>query len=210
MPPRRCLLLVAILLVPARAQALDDPWAWRVGIGYGRATQQAFPLNDRDYRYETRGYKLFVNRRLMEGGAFGLELQLGPSIYAARHRLVNPYYVQPKDGPDYLAQRARFTREQAIREYALNVGVLVRYRLTEPLSVFVLGSIGPMVIDTPTERLARGFAFSDVIACGVGIRARRFLLEVGPGLRHASNAETHLPNSGLNSVSIDVGVSYFP
>jgi hypothetical protein len=194
----------------ARAQALDDPGAWRVGLGSGRATQQAFPLNDRDYRYQATGYKLFFNRPLLEGGAFGLELQLGPSIHAARHRLVNPYYVQPKEGPDYLAQRARFTQERAIREYALNVGVLMRFRLTEPLSVFVLGSTGPMVIDTPTERLARGFAFSDVIACGVGIRARRLLVEVGPVLRHASNANTHRPNSGLNSVGIDVGVSYSP
>ena len=206
----RRLLLVVSALLAARSDAQDEPMAWRIGVAYGRATQQVFPFDDPNYRYENQGVKLLFNLPLLEAGAFSLELQLGPAIYIAQHRLVNPYYVKPSDGPDYLAQRARFTQEQALREHALNVGLLLRYRVAGPISLFVLGSTGPMIIDTPTERLASGLAFSDVLACGVGVRAGRFLLEVGPALRHASNANTRKPNSGLNSVSVDVGLSFSP
>ncbi len=149
-----------------------------------------------------------MNRELEWPRPLGLELQLEPSFYVERHRLLNMYFVGPHSGPDYLTRRARYLQGVTVHEYALNVGLLWRVRATRKLSFFVLGSVGPMWSDAATERLARGLAFSDIVAVGVGYRLGRALLEVRPGLRHESNAETQLPNSGHNSVTLDVALSF--
>jgi hypothetical protein len=130
-------------------------------------------------------------------------------MYSARHKLLNEYYVQPKDGTDYLEQREIFTKEKTITEYVLNVGFLIRYDPKESFSFFVLGSIGPTYSDTKTERLARGFAFSDVLAIGVAYKTGRIMFEISPGIRHVSNADLKYPNSGHNSSNIDFGISVF-
>ena len=83
-----------------------------------------------------------------------------------------------------------------------------RVRLTRALSLFALVSVGPMWSEAATERLARGFAFSDILGVGVGYRMGRALLEVRPGLRHESNAHLQLPNSGHNTTTLDLAVSF--
>lgn len=62
--------------------------------------------------------------------------------------------------------------------------------------------------DTETERLARGFAFSDFIAAGAAFKTRSLLFELRPGLRHVSNADLKFPNCGHNGTTIDIAVSY--
>jgi hypothetical protein len=70
-----------------------------------------------------------------------------------------------------------------------------------------LGSIGPMISDTETERLAKGFAFSDIVDLGVGYKVGKIMFEVRPGVRHVSNANLQSPNSGLNSSNINFSIS---
>jgi hypothetical protein len=179
----------------------------RAGVNYGTGTQQFFPFNSPDYSYNVRSYKVVLNTQLRKTGSFSFELQFEPGIYSAKHKLLNECFVQPKDGADYLQQRERFTKEKTITEYALNCGMLVRYTPKSRFSFFILGSIGPMISDTETEHLARGFAFSDIIALGVGYKAGKIMFEIRPGLRHVSNANLKLPNSGHNSSNIDFGIS---
>jgi Lipid A 3-O-deacylase (PagL) len=209
--PLGALLAVAWALGAPGGSALaqDGRAGDRVGLEGSLGTQQLAPFDDRDYLYRTRGYKLLVNHPFLRRGAVSYEWQLEPSVYLASHRLLNQYYVKPSSGPDYLARRAAYTRDQAITEFALNLGALVRLHPSERWSLFVMASTGPMYSDTRTERMARGLAFSDVVACGVGYQVGEVMLELRPGLRHVSNGNLQLPNAGYNSVNVDLSVSVF-
>jgi len=206
--PLQAIWVAALLVAGSSARAEDAGPAWRLGLGASYGTQRTFPYGNRNYLHDDTGYKLLANRTLWAAGTWSLELQLEPSVYVVRHRLLNLYFVGPSHGPDYLAQRARFLRGESYEEYALNLGLVGRYRLTQVMSLFVLASAGPMWSEAATERLARGFAFSDIVAVGVGYRIRGALLEVRPGLRHESNADLQLPNSGHNTTTLDLAVSF--
>jgi hypothetical protein len=201
------LLLIVGLFTIAQSYGQDEQRAFRMGISYGIGTQQILPYNNPDYSYNVRGYKGLINYPLKKSGRFSYELQIEPGIYLARHQLLNKFFIQPDRGANYLELRDLFTQERTITEYALNVGILVRYNLKERLSFFVLGSVGPMISDTETERLARGFAFSDIFAFGVAYKVGKVMFELRPGLRHVSNLNLQYPNSGHNSSNIDFGIS---
>jgi hypothetical protein len=179
----------------------------RAGITYGIGTQQIFPYNSPDYSYKVRGYKGLINFTLKKSKKFSYELQFDPGIYKASHQLLSANFIQPDFGLDYMEQREIFTQRRTITEYAFNVGVLVRYSLKKRISFFIFGSTGPMFSDTATERLARGFAFSDIVDLGVAYKVGKIMFELKPGVRHVSNLDTKFPNSGHNSSNIDFSIS---
>lgn len=204
------LIRVLLFLVISATQifAQDTTRGARLGLTYSRGSQQCFPYNDPDYNYCFNGYKLLFNYPL-KTGVFSYELQLEPGVYKASHQLLNEYYIQPEDGDDYLLQREIYTQEKTIMEYAFNVGIQIRYNLNSMFSIILLGSIGPMYSDTQTERLAEGFAFSDIVQIGAACRFNRFMVEIKPGLRHLSNLDIQQPNAGHNATTIDFGISIF-
>lgn len=180
----------------------------RAGVNFSFGTQQFFPYNDPDYNHDVSAYKAQITYAIFKPGVISYELQFEPGIFRARHQLLNVFFVQPDAGDDYLLQREIFAKETTITEYALNVGFIMRYTPKDKLSLFVLGSIGPMISNTETERLARGFAFSDIIAVGMAYKVGKVMFEIRPGLRHVSNADLKMPNSGHNSSNIDFGISF--
>lgn len=201
------LLFIIGLLMCLLSFAQEEGRSLRLGISYGVGKQQIFPYNNSDYSHNVHGYKALINYPLKQSGKFTYELQVEPGIYVVRHKLLNKFFIQPDKGANYLELRDLFSQERTITEYALNVGIQVRYSATKNFSVFVLGSIGPMISDTETERLAKGFAFSDIFAFGVAYKVGKIMFEIRPGLRHVSNLNLQYPNSGHNSSNIDFGVS---
>jgi hypothetical protein len=200
--------IISILMV-AKSFAQEESRSLRLGLKYGIGTQQIFPYNSPDYTYKVSGYKGLINIQLKKYRILSFEMQLEPGIYIARHQLLNEYFVQPRWGADYLEKREVFTKEKTITEYAINVGILVRYDLKKRISFFILGSVGPMFSNTETERLAKGFAFSDVLALGVTYKVGKIMFEMAPNLRHVSNANLQFPNCGHESLNIDFGISVF-
>ncbi|AOW21999.1 hypothetical protein LPB138_03805 [Urechidicola croceus] len=73
------------------------------------------------------------------------------------------------------------------------------------MSIYAQGSIGPMITDTETERMAKGFAFSDVLSFGLSYKIKTIILDLRYGVRHVSNAELQQPNSGYNSTNFEFG-----
>lgn len=201
------MILVFNILVSLQLKAQEESKSLRLGIDYSMGKQPFFPFSSRDYSYKVNSYKVLINYFLRKTKRFSYELQIEPGIYFAKHQLLNEYFIQPKDGADYLELREIFTKEKTITEYALNIGIVIRYNVKERLNFFFLGSIGPMISDTETERLAKGFAFSDIVALGVGYKIGKIMFEISPGLRHVSNANLKKPNSGHNSSNIDFGIS---
>jgi hypothetical protein len=180
----------------------------RAGISVGMGSQQLFPYDDPDYTHECKSLKGLFNYELKRTGRISCELQIEPGLFLAKHQLLNEFFIQPESGADYLQQRVKYSFERTITEIAVNAGILVRYNSGEKLGFFILGSIGPMYSDSSTERLAGGFAFSDIIEAGVSYNTGKIMFEIRPGLRHTSNADLWFPNSGHNSTTIDFGLSF--
>ena len=199
--------IVCFMLILQTSVCQDNIRKIRIGFISGFGSQQVFPYDDQDYNYSFSSYKVPVNYPLNKG-LISFEIQAEPSLFLSKHRLLNKYFVQPEYGPDYLLLREKYAEEKSITECSLNIGLQIRFKPHGKLSYFILGSTGPMFINTETERLARGFAFSDIIAFGIQYNLKNLTLEIRPGLRHASNLNFQFPNSGYNAVTIDVGISF--
>ena len=65
-----------------------------------------------------------------------------------------------------------------------------------------------MISDTETERLSKGFAFSDVLAVGLSYNLRKIRFDITPSVRHVSNAGLQSSNAGFNTKNIDFGLVY--
>ncbi|WP_299672722.1 acyloxyacyl hydrolase [uncultured Tenacibaculum sp.] len=178
-----------------------------LGLNYGRATQNSFPLNDPDYDYDNQYLKVQINYPLTLKDNFNFELLIEPSVYFANHQLLNEQFVLPTT-ENYLELREKFTKRRAFEEYALNIGILVRYNVFSNFSSYLLGSVGPMISNEDTERLRRGFAFSDILGLGFSWKQKRILFDFRLTLRHNSNLNFASPNKGHNSFGIESGISF--
>ena len=74
--------------------------------------------------------------------------------------------------------------------------------------LYALGSIGPMITDTETERMSDGFAFADVVAFGVTAKVNQFRFDIRSSVRHVSNSGLNSENAGYNTKNVEIGVSY--
>lgn len=179
-----------------------------LGLNYGQSTQNKFPLNNRDYLYNNRYFKIQINYLIATKKKFKYELIIEPSIYNSKHQLLNKYFIQPHRGFDYLEQREYFTKKRSFNEYALNIGIIIRYTIFNNFSTYLLGSLGPMISGEDTERLKKGFAFSDILGFGFSYKQKNILFDLRMSLRHNSNANFYQPNDGHNSVGIESGISF--
>lgn len=202
------LLLSVVVISTGLLKGQDTTRTVRLGLSFARGSQQMFPYNDKDYTYSFNGYKIIINFPI-KTGKISYELHAEPAIYSSHHQLLNKYYIQPEAGDDYLLQREIYTQEKTIIEYALNLGILIRYNFRSPFSLSFIASVGPMYSGTATERLAKGFAFSDIVAIGAAYKVKNLMFEVRPGVRHVSNADLKMPNAGHNAATIDFGISVF-
>jgi hypothetical protein len=95
-------------------------------------------------------------------------------------------------------------------EFGLNVGVQHMLPLSRNFYVYALISSGPQFITVHTERQAHGFIFSDNMGAGTYyFFGKNLALNTGFRIRHMSNANTRMPNHGINTVNFLMGVSYF-
>lgn len=174
-----------------------------VGFYYGFGNE----FKNRDYTFINQYYKLQLNYLIKETKAFKYELMIQPELNLAKHQLINPYFITPAD-PDYIAKRERFSKINDINQYVINFGLILRKQISKSLSLFVLGSVGPMISAAETERLGKGFAISNVLAFGVTCKLKRFEFDIRPNVRHVSNAGLSSPNIGFNTKNIELGVSF--
>ena len=178
------------------------------GFAWGKGRQPLLPFTNNDYSYKVTNYSFLINFKLREFRHCNLELQLEPAFHSVKYKLNNEYFIQPATSPDYLRLREKYSRERTYGEYGVNINFSLRYFLNPHLSVFALMGVGPVYSETETERLAGGFAFSDIVALGLAYKTGRVSFELRPALRHVSNANLKKPNSGHNSTNIDFGILY--
>lgn len=200
---RKLLLCLLLLFSVLKITAQEANSRFSIGFNYGFGSE----FNNKDYTFENHFYKAQLYYKLKERKHFQYEILVQPEINFAKHQLLNFYFVKPET-PDYQEKRDRYTQLKDVREYVLNLGFLIRKPINKNCSFYVLGSVGPMITDTETERMSKGFAFADVLALGFSFRIQKIQFDIRPELRHVSNAGLSSTNAGYNTKNIEFGISY--
>ena len=144
-----------------------------------------------DYKYRVKFHKLQYNYTFWERRTWSLDavgiLQLNTSKYLNT------------------ASESNYTQGY---ELGFNVGVALRKRIYKDyLSCYALLSTGPHYISGAPTRQIDGFIFSDNLFIGFDIKlVDNIYLNIRPGFRHISNAETRHPNLGINSFALTGGI----
>lgn len=192
-------LLFAVLNINAQQKSSD----FRIGMSYGFGSE----FNNTDYTFTNHFYKAQLYYRLKKTRNFEYDILVQPEINFGKHQLLNLYFVKPET-PNFEEKRVEYMQLKNVHEYVLNLGFMVRKPIGKIFSCYVLGSIGPMITDTETERMSKGFAFADVLAVGFTAAYDQFQLDIRPSLRHVSNAGLGSSNAGYNTKNIEFGISY--
>jgi hypothetical protein len=198
------LLLVAFLLLYC---CCLYPQAKKHRVSLGIKSGIGNEIKNFNYSFTNQYYKIDFNYLLKGSKGFSYELVVQPEINRGTHQLLNFYFVTP-DEENYIEKRQRFTQLKNVNQYVLNIGFLLRKNLGKTVSLYIQGTVGPMISDTETERLSRGFAFSDVFALGLSFKHKQIRVDVVSSLRHVSNAGTQRSNAGFNTKNIELGLSY--
>lgn len=187
------------------AQIKKENIKW--GISYGTGVNK-YPFKSKDYSHEVDFYKVVINYKIIQKKRWSYEINLEPSYNIAEHQLLNKWFIKDTDSEDYLELRDLYTQKRTIKEYVLNIGFVARYSFFKTFSGYAIGSIGPMISDKATERLAKGYAFSDVFGLGLSCHIRKTQLNLGYSIRHTSNLELKSPNNGHDSTNIEFSILY--
>lgn len=196
-------LLIILFFVVIKISAQDEKSKFAIGFNYGFGSE----FNNKNYTFTNHFYKVQLYYKLKETKHFQYEILVQPEVNFGTHQLLNFYFVKPET-PDFEQKREEYTKLKDIHEYVLNIGFLVRKPISKTFSVYALGSIGPMITDTETERMSDGFAFADVLALGFSARLDKLQFDIRPSIRHVSNAGLGAENAGYNTKNIEFGISY--
>lgn len=164
-----------------------------IGLIIGSGSEKLGTIVDLgfDYKYRVKFHKLQYNYTFWERRTWSLDavgiLQLNTSKYLNT------------------ASESNYTQGY---ELGFNVGVALRKRLYKDyLSCYALLSTGPHYISGAPTRQIDGFIFSDNLFIGFDIKlVDNIYLNIRPGFRHISNAETRHPNLGINSFALTGGI----
>lgn len=180
----------------------------KLGFAYGTGSQNKPPFDLVDYTHEVTFYKALINYRFKQKRKWAFEMSLEPSFNVAEHQLLNEHFIKPKDDENYEALRELYTQKRTFNEYVLNCGLVARYFIYKNISTYVIGSLGVMTADKATERLAKGFAFSDVAGLGLSYEINKIQLDFRYSVRHTSNLELQQPNKGHNTTNMEFGLLF--
>jgi hypothetical protein len=119
-----------------------------------------------------------------------------------KHKGRVSFYLEPQINP--------VVNSKMNIEYGIGLGIKYMYPITDKLSPYIMGSVGPHYISVVTNDQANGFIFADTI--GVGFYyflTKNSAINLGYRFRHISNADLADPNSGIDTHSGTIGYSVF-
>ena len=191
------------------SQESVPPKKWlRMGLVYGYSSQNTYIRQDSDYTYESNVFKIPCHFNISTKNKHSWEMLVEPSYYHSQHESLNywhKFYTSSSNANEF---RNKYMRPKNMNEYVLNLGVLYRYKISAKSSIYCSGNTGPMYIDTDTERLKKGFAFSDIFALGANYKVDKLSFDVKCMIRHVSNLNFKYPNFGYNAVGFEFGTFY--
>lgn len=194
-----------LIFIIGFSQDTIPKYKWlRTGFSLGYASQNSFIKQESDYTLESKSFKFSNHFNLYRSKKNYFEILVEPSYFNSQHQMINYWFISHTvENGDEL--RAKYMKLKSINEYVLHLGVIYRRILSSNSSIFAVLNTGPMYIDTDTERLKKGFAFSDVFALGFNFRFKKVSFDAKCMYRHVSNANFQKPNFGLNTVGFELG-----
>ncbi len=182
---------------------------YKIGLLFNHANEKNFLFDDKDYSYQTNTYKGQLFYKLGSWKQLNFELIAQPQIQFLRHKLLNPPFVQPRYGDNYLELREIYAERKAMNLYSLEFGLGIKKQLTTKLDTQFTIGLGFSYIDTETERLAKGFTFIENFSLGFNYQtSTRTFIYLGSNFGHVSNLNFQLPNDGYNVLGLEIGFSY--
>ena len=199
----KCIFFIFIFSITTTSFGQNTKGITSIGFHYGFGNE----IKNNNYTYTNHYYKVQLCYLVKETNHFKYELVVQPELNFATHQLLNLYFVTPEE-PNFEEKRLKYTMLKDIKEYALGIGFCVRKPISKKVSVYVLASIGPMITDSETERLSKGFAFSDVLSLGLSLKMHEVTFDIRPNRRHVSNAGIQNSNAGFNTQNVEFGFSF--
>ncbi len=180
----------------------------KIGFLYNFGSGENFIFNDADYTYSTNTFKAQAFYKLGKWKNIELELIVQPQVQFIKHQLINEQFVTPEQ-ENYLEKRIEFTKAKKMNLYSLEFGFAAKKSLTKKLDLQGTISLGFSIIDTRTERVAKGFTFIENFSVGFSHQTfKNSFLYIGTNFGHVSNLNFQKPNNGYNVLGIEVGYSY--
>jgi hypothetical protein len=178
------------------------------GIAYSFGDEKNFLFDDLDYFYESQSISIRLSYPLTSIKSLILAVVVQPQVYHIQHQLLNEQFVRPTE-ENYINRRKLFTTKKRISLTALTWSIEAKQPLFTSFSLFMNIGLGLGYIDTETERLAQGFTFIENGDIGLEITLNaKTSFQVYMGLRHVSNFNTQLPNSGYNTVNTGLSINH--
>ncbi len=117
------------------------------------------------------------------------------------------FYFEPQFNPVLIVGKDSTVQNL---EFGLNFGFQQNFVITPKLHLFILASLGPHYFTTETTRQNRGFIFSDCMGIGMYyFMNKKVAINLNYRIRHMSNADTVMPNFGVNTNNYHIGISWF-
>jgi len=164
----------------------------KIGLYTGAGTER---LSDKldlgfDYRYRVNFFQFEYSHTIHSFGRTNLEGHFTPQFNTTRYKNL--------DGSDYY---------KTSYETGLNIAIALRQEIIpRNFSLYIMLGTGPHYIFGAPDRQVSGLIFSDNLFIGAQVRVwDRLHLDIRPGFRHISNAETRHPNLGINSFTLSFG-----
>ena len=182
---------------------------YKVGVLYNYGNENNFLFDDKDYSYKTNTYKAQFFYKIGSWKSLNFDLIAQPQIQFLTHKLLNPSFVQPRHGDNYLELREIYTKKKSMNLYAFELTVTIKKQLLNKLYIqFGIGA-GIAIINTKTERLANGFTFIENFSIGISHQTfKNTSTYLGTNFGHVSNLNFLSPNDGYNVLGIEFGISY--
>lgn len=179
-----------------------------IGVQFIQGNENSFLFNDPDYFYRTNTLKLELYYPLTKWKKYNISLIILPQTQIIKHQLYNEQFVRPNiEG--YLEKRARFTKLKNISITAIEFTIDVKRQLLKQTAVFIQFGLGFAIVDTSTERLAKGFTFIENINTGLEFLInKKVLMRLFGGIGHVSNLNFQKPNAGYNLFNTGISIQY--
>jgi len=157
----------------------------------GIATGFGYALNNRSVPEGV--YRLAYFQRLVRSQILPKSRQRG--IFEAVYLGIEPQY-----------NLVWIDDEQNNFELGLHFFIQPTFGLSERLKAFFIAGIGPHYFSTSTVSQARGFIFADAMGLGMSLQiSTRISIFTNFRIRHLSNANTRMPNFGINTNNFHFG-----
>lgn len=204
--------LLAIILLSTcqlRAQKKDKIKHLKYGLQISTNARNNFYFSNENYALKINTLKLqsFYKLKTIKDWDFNLILQ--PQFQLMEHKLLNKFFIQPDDfDGNFLEYREKFTQPNHLSLYAFELGFQLTRHLFKDIRFEFTAGLGMGYIDFTTERLVRGFTFIENLSFGLSKSFDRIEIYSGFVLSHISNFDIKLPNSGYNTIGLELSMRF--